>query len=276
MRKLLLIEMNRMLRSKMMWFSLGIGMLIAFAAFLSGPLPASRDITRGFNGGVNNTIRTVFNSWLFSLNYWVFPIRKLYVMIMPLLAAFAYSTSLVKDQTSGYVKNIFIKSAKRDFYISKCLVAHFAGGMVVIIPMIFNLMLTSMILPSVKPEAVLGFYEPGGFEFLSSVAYSHPYLYILLYLIIIFLYCGIFTTCALLIAQFVPIPFIAGLFPFVFNYFVGRVMGFFHLSKYNPINIMTIGYGRNNSLTAVLLEWLFIEMFFVIFYMWKGVRSETF
>lgn len=74
------------------------------------------------------------------------------------------------------------------------MVSHIAGGIVVVVPLLMNLIACSMILPSVKMQAVVGFYEPRGFSLLSGVAYTHPYIYIFIELMIIFLYTGLFTT----------------------------------------------------------------------------------
>ena len=275
MKKLILIELDRVKNNKMMWFSLMLGMVIAIVEFIIGPLASSKNIISGFNGNVNSTIKTVFNTWMFSLDYRALPIRKLYVMIMPLLATFAYSTSIVSDIKTGYIKNIYIRTKKINYLVSKCIVSHIAGGMVVVIPIIVNLLLTSMVLPSVKPEAVLGIYEPGGYAFLSEIAYTHPYIYIFIFLIIIFLYSGIFTSCSLLVAEFAPVSFIAAIFPFVFNYFCYVLMGSFGLGLYNPMRIMTIGYSANNTLLNVVLEWLVVETIIIMVYLWKGIKSET-
>ena len=276
MKRLILIEFNRVKRDKMMWFSLALGMLIALVQFIIGPLAASKDIISGFNGSVNSTINTVFNSWMFSLSRYALPARKLYVMIMPLLAAFAYSISLDSDKKTGYIKNIYTKTNKINYLVSKCIVSHIAGGLVVVLPIILNLLLTSMVLPSVKPEAVLGSYEPLGYGFLSEIAYTHPYIYIFIFLIIIFLYSGIFTSCALLVGVFAPVSFIAAIFPFVLNYFCYIIMGTFGYGLYNPLRIMTIGYSANTTLLNVFLEWLVLEALMIAVYLYKGVKSETF
>lgn len=66
------------------------------------------------------------------------------------------------------------------------MVSHIAGGIVVVVPLLMNLIACSIILPSVKMQAVVGFYEPRGFSLLSGVSYTHPYIYIFIELMIIF------------------------------------------------------------------------------------------
>ena len=71
-----------------------------------------------------------------------------------------------------------------------------------------NLIACSIILPSVKMQAVVGFYEPRGFSLLSGVAYTHPYIYIFIELMIIFFIPAYFTTFSVMLSQIVPVYFI--------------------------------------------------------------------
>lgn len=276
MKKLIRIELERMLRNKMFLGILFIGILITMIEFFLVPMKNSLDIIGKYNGNVNDTISTVFNSWFFSLNYKAIPLRKLYVMIMPLLATFAYCGSYISDIKNGYLKNLYTRTEKYKYLLSKCIISNIAGGVAVVFPLLLNLALCSMVLPSVKMEPVLGFYEPGGFKLMSNIAYSHPYIYVFIYVIIVFLYCSIFSTCSLIIAQFAPISFVALIFPFVLNYFCYIIQSFLGLSKYNPMKLMTIGYSYTNTLWGVFIEWLVIEGVLFFIYMWKGMRSEAY
>lgn len=183
---LLRIEVERAFKSRMFWLMLLLGIVITGIEFVIAPLRYSKDIIGTFDGSIGNTINTVFNSWFFSLQKNAIPLRQLYIMIMPLMAVFAYGYSAVSDIKSGYIENIYTRIDKKYYLIVKCVVSHIAGGIVVVVPLLMNLIACSIILPSVKMQAVVGFYEPRGFSLLSGVSYTHPYIYIFIELMIYF------------------------------------------------------------------------------------------
>ena len=96
---LLRIEVERAFKSRMFWLMLLLGIIITGIEFVIAPLRYSKDIIGTFDGSIGNTINTVFNSWFFSLQKNAIPLRQLYIMIMPLMAVFAYGYSAVPDGT---------------------------------------------------------------------------------------------------------------------------------------------------------------------------------
>ena len=94
---LLRIEVERAFKSRMFWLMLLLGIVITGIEFVIAPLRYSKDIIGTFDGSIGNTINTVFNSWFFSLQKNAIPLRQLYIMIMPLMAVFAYGYSAVSD-----------------------------------------------------------------------------------------------------------------------------------------------------------------------------------
>ena len=94
---LLRIEVERAFKSRMFWLMLLLGIVITGIEFVIAPLRYSKDIIGTFDGSIGNTINTVFNSWFFSLQKNAIPLRQLYIMIMPLMAVFAYVYSAVSD-----------------------------------------------------------------------------------------------------------------------------------------------------------------------------------
>ena len=271
---LLRIEVERAFKSRMFWLMLLLGIIITGIEFVIAPLRYSKDIIGAFDGNIGNTINTVFNSWFFSLQKNAIPLRQLYIMIMPLMAVFAYGYSAVSDIKSGYIENIYTRIDKKYYLIVKCVVSHIAGGIVVVVPLLRNLIACSMILPSVKMQAVVGFYEPRGFSLLSGVAYTHPYIYIFIELMTIFFYTGLFTTFSVMLSQIVPVYFITMIFPFLLNYFCYIIQGFFNLEKYNPIRIMTVGYSYSNTLLNLIIEYIIIGITFAV-YMYRGMHNEV-
>lgn len=272
--KMLKIECERAFKGNMFWIVLMLGIVITGIEFVLAPLKYSRDIIGTFDGSIGNTINTVFNSWFFSLEKSAIPLRQLYILIMPLMATFAYSSSAVSDIKSGYDKNIYTRINRKYYLVAKCLAAHIAGGVAVVLPLLMNLYACSMILPSVRMEATVGFYEPRGFSLLSEIAYTHPYIYIFIELMIIFLYTGLFTTFSVMLSQIIPVHFITLIFPFLFNYFCFIIQNFFKAGKYNPIRIMTVGYSYSNTITNVLTEYIIIWGILFVIYMYRGMRNE--
>ena len=120
---LLRIEVERAFKSRMFWLMLLLGIIITGIEFVIAPLRYSKDIIGAFDGSIGNTINTVFNSWFFSLQKNAIPLRQLYIMIMPLMAVFAYGYSAVSDIKSGYIENIYTRIDKKYYLIVKCVVS---------------------------------------------------------------------------------------------------------------------------------------------------------
>lgn len=186
MRRILRIELKKMWNNMYMYLTLSIGGLIAVVnIILQSSTYASLRI------GLNPHMKTVYNSWLggevLTVTYAVF------CYLLPVLAVLPYGWSMYIERSSGYYKNVIIRSGKKNYFLAKALAAFLSGGIAVVIPLLINFLILILILPSGTPD--VGYFMYYGIEqttIWANIFYSLPYLYIFLYLVLNFIFCGIF------------------------------------------------------------------------------------
>ena len=172
------------------------------------------------------------------------------------------------------VVNLIVFIMMKYYYAAKYIVSCTAGGLVATIPLVVNLIANMMVLPSLKPVAALGCYAGNGIALWGDIFYTHPYIFMVLYLILIFFYQFIFVSLALLLSTWVNNRFLITLFPFLLNYFSYMMLSFIKKAKYSPIIIMDMT--RINALRfgPVVLECVCLTVLFGGLYFWKQKKDE--
>ncbi len=183
-KKLIKMEFKRVFHSKMFYLSLGIGLLITTLQWIEVGLPMAVNIVDGYIPSEVSTPYSAFESF-FGLAGPPLVYRQIYYTIAPILAVMAHAVTLCGDKASGYVKNLYIRSKRQDYYTAKYIVSGIAGGIAVTAPIAANFLWNLMMLPAIEPMASMAIY-PYGIGLWSDVLYTNPYLFILLYVLLIF------------------------------------------------------------------------------------------
>ena len=85
-----------------------------------------------------------------------------------------------------------LKTGKFPYYFAKYCAVFLSGGLTMVIPLVFNFLLTAMFVPAVCPDpSYLIWYAVNGASLMSELYYTYPAVYVLLYLAIDFLFCGL-------------------------------------------------------------------------------------
>ena len=85
----------------------------------------------------------------------------------------------IRDRKSGYIKNIYTRVSKRRYLMSKYLAVFLCGGLAVVLPLVVNLGVTAVILPSHLPEIVTSVYTIDATAVLGDLFITQPYLCLL-------------------------------------------------------------------------------------------------
>lgn len=273
MKAVLKIEFQRLFRSVTFYISLGIGLILTMTQFVMVGLQESMHILDAYSPKGISEPYGVFSSY-FGMAGPPLVYRQIYYLILPILAVFAYATTFCADHNSGYVKNLYTRTNKKYYYAAKYIISCTAGGLVATIPLVVNLIANMMVLPSLKPVAALGCYAGNGIALWGDIFYTHPYIFMVLYLILIFFYQFIFVSLALLLSTWVNNRFLITLFPFLLNYFSYMMLSFIKKAKYSPIIIMDMT--RINALRfgPVVLECVCLTVLFGGVYFWRQKKDE--
>lgn len=269
--KMLKIELSRALKNKYFLFSIIIGCMLAIThvAFNVLPLYGDVDLPKGAYP------HSVFNKWIGGQAY--APETFLFFLIAPMLATIVYGTSFYVDMKSGYIKNVFIRTEKRYYYVSKYVATFISGGLVIIIPLILNFYLTSMLLPSIIPEASSGTFPIFENFMWNKLYYSQPYIYVFLYIILDFIFYGLIATIALAISFNIDNQFAVMVAPFLYYMVFSFVLSATNKGEFNPLFFLQpsqpqIGISFTNVLIEVVILFCITAGIFTI----KGVKNDTF
>lgn len=119
---------------------------------------------------------------------------SLFYFLLSIFAVMPYGWSLVDEMQSGYVKNIFVRTKKSDYYISKYLATFLTGGVVVTVPLVINFMINAMFFPALLPEIIYPYYGMIQGTMWSKLFYEHPFVFEVLYMILDFVFSGLIAT----------------------------------------------------------------------------------
>ena len=219
--------------------------------------------------------QTLFNYWIGSEA--ITPGSTNYFFLFPILVSLPYGWSYCMERRSGYIQNVVVRTGKWRYYLSKYIALFLSGGLAMVIPLLFNFLLTAMFVPAITPDPYyITSYGIISSSFLSEFFYTRPFLYVFLYLMVDFIYFGLisclFAACAAFVKNHVIVvllPFIALLgFNYICNSFIyisGDVV-YTELSPMNFLRAVPAGYDTNGFVvcTGAVILLLFILVITVV------------
>lgn len=142
--------------------------------------------------------------------------ERYYYLAIPLLCTIPFGTSLFEDINSGYINHLLVTHKKSDFLRTRYLVTFISGGMVAVLPVVLDFILTACFFPLSKPyPGYTHVVWPDGF--LANVYYHMPMVYLIVIWTIMFLVAGSLSTIALSAAGYLRHSYTVLLTPFVIN-----------------------------------------------------------
>ena len=275
MKAMLKIEMCRAFKNKSFFLSLAIGLSIIMAHIIINVVSKANNPLNFFSGGLSYPY-SVFNSWIGGVAS--NPCLAAYTTIFPILATLPFGISYHSDLKNGYVKSIFTRTNHINYCLSKYAATFISAGIAVVIPMLVNLLITSAMLPSLIPVSNGTFSLRGGCLW-SEIFYTNPYVYIGMYMVVYFIYGGVFASLALVGTFFVENLFLLMLFPFIVYYGLGIVAPslyeYVFMHTINPALILNIAQPYADSFWIVIAEALIIGVPCFIIFIWRGVKNDT-
>lgn len=272
-------ELIRGFHSKAILVTLLIGLVISITQIITYVLPAANQLLDGFyQTSIKNSpaYATVFNTWMGQSSY-VTPYMRLFVIIMPILSMMAYAYTSYSDRKSGYIKSIFIRTKRTDYYIAKYITAFLTGGIVTTTPLIINLMITSTMIPSILPNPIANM--PNARALFGTLFHQKPYVYIMLYLLLFFVYAGTMAIVGMAFSFFIDNIFLVLISPFLLHYLIHTLV----ISSPNallrgmsPLTILEVEQGRVNNVWSMLIIFIVLAIGSTILYFWQGVKQDVF
>ncbi len=277
MRQIFRLEMKRVFSSKEFWLVLGVGLLFILAhLFGKEGILADSEFNRSIEGVNGIEPHSVWYSWLGlspgTENY-------LYFSLAPLLAAIPYAASGWKDIKSGYQKQMVMRVPRKTYFLAKYAAVFLSGGIVITVPLLLDFLLCHCFLPAYRPLAAYGLSivtDAVG----SELFYTHPYLYVFLFLFFIdFLFGGAYACLGLSATYLLENSVLIQFFPYIVQtilVFLCDLCPFpvwpFLVNKMNPYQPYAESVGAEHYLIHLLL---FIGVSFAV-YLRRGKYREIY
>ena len=121
----------------------------------------------------------------------------------------------LQDSRTGIIKSIYIRTNRQQYLTAKLLAVFLSGGFTAVIPIIINYFLVSLCVPAVIPHAATGFFPIFAQSTWAEIFYTNPWLYVLLFAILLFLTAGILACSALAFSFFIKYSYVVILTPFL-------------------------------------------------------------
>ena len=214
---------------------------------------------------------SLFSTWMGNE---LFPIQSyIFYLILPLLAVLPFGSSFFEDIKSGYIINVCTRVEKKIYFKAKYLAVFLSGGVTVVAPLLLNLVLSSMFMPAFIPDnGTVGTISPTTMAY--EVFFTHPLVYVLMFIVIDFIFAGVMATLALSYTYFTEHRFGVMIVPFVFYFFIYSLTNLIDKTDYS-LFFMLNGGANNNYLPVYILYFLlFFALSYVIF-MWKGKKQDV-
>lgn len=201
MRNCLQTEWWRVTHSRGFWISLLLGFALTISHFVQHvwlPYHDPQQIVESFH---ETSMPNLFNSWIgingYSQGY-------LFFLLLPVLAALPLAASFAADRSSGAVRQMLLNSQKRKHYFAaKSIAVFLAGGLCAVLPLAVNFLLTAVVVPAQLPVASTSCFSIFSYNMWADLFYSHPWVYTLLYMALIFVFMGLFVQLALCVSFFI-------------------------------------------------------------------------
>lgn len=213
MRCMFRLELNKALKNKFFYVAIIIGSFITVLSLIYN----INIYQKNFSVDTENVnpmygAFSLFNLWIggepFSFG------SAAYFCVFPLLVSIPYGWSYCEEKRSGYIRMVIVRSGKKAYLLSKYIAVFVSGALAMVIPLLFNFCISALFFPATTPTPVYCtsngiFYE----SLMSMIYYSSPFLYVLFYLCIDFVFGGLISCISYATACFVKHRTVAVIVP---------------------------------------------------------------
>lgn len=221
MKKMLKAELWKALHNRLFYLAVLAGVAISTANIIRNAGNISQ-----FDEYMQSLIdNKVFNISYSPLGYSLFvqwlPIARtslchsIISFIWPILAAMPFGWSYCSERRSGVYNQFVINSNRRVYFLCKYLATFISGGLAIMVPVAFDLLINALICPYVIPSAIIPINIISDGWFLSEMYFSRPWVYGLLWCGVEFVLGGTTACCCFLVGAKPRLRIMTILTPFI-------------------------------------------------------------
>lgn len=274
MKNIFKIELKRAFFNINTLLSLGIGITMVMLHLFFLVLPLSKSL----NEYMSYNLPMMYPGWLFSswfggnrANIYVFS----FFIIIPLISALPFGDSFFSDVKGGVINNICTRCNKKHYYLSKYISVFLSGGFTVVFPLFLNLIFSMLLLPSLKPEVSTFNTLIREASTFSHLYFTHPFIFILIKLFMLFLFSGILATTALWASYYLNHQFLVVISPFIIYLTIISIFSMVNKASWIPSNFLVPAY-ENPYLIAFFVQFIFLFILSLFKFLIKSLRGDIY
>ncbi len=234
------IELRRLIRSKGLYLSLMIGMVLAIWHFIKWNIPTYLlwkdvyDFSAFDKYGVY--IPTAYEMWM---NNDIFSTPTyLFLLFLPIMAVLPYATTYHTDQASGWIKNLSVRMEKKEYIRVKLTVSFMSGMLVIMIPLIIQFLMVACCFPLKHPQKIGSYTLVGVQNIWNNLFYTHPMLYTILFTILNGIYGGMMAVLSMLLTHATNKRALIGIMPFIYHLFLFSFLNLIGYAELSPLRFL--------------------------------------
>lgn len=275
------MECKKAFHNRYFWIALAAGGLFAAMSglYMVESYQESARILARMGGNPMRQAFGLYNSWIGgegnSLGF------TLFFALLPFLAALPYGWSYQAEIKSGYAKQVQLRAGRHGYLLAKGAAAFLSGGTVILLPLVINFIAVACFVPAVCPTIQFIIYYPMHYGAIASELYfTHPFLFVLMYLCIDFVFAGLFALVATAAGCLSGKRVAAVLTPFLLVMLLQYLRTFLYGRYYKEISPMYFLHA--SSIQNVADPWIMLAEGLILLLVsggilyWKGIRRETF
>ncbi|MCM3149257.1 MULTISPECIES: hypothetical protein [Bacillus] len=241
----------RLIKRPSFYISLAIGAILAIAYFWTEEMPLKEHLE--LTGGISFT---PYTKWMGIGGISDYP--ALYMFLLPILATLPFSDLYSRDRSTGFIRFLIIRGKQKQYFFSLFLINFLAGMLTAVFPLLLNIYLSFMRLPNIKPDRAINNEMPLDSDntFLPDLYYTHPFVHMLLYVILIGIFSGMFASIALGFGMFIKKSFVVLITPFASLYVINMV-----LSTLGHQEMISTSFLQQQATDGVSLASLVLHLF---------------
>ena len=156
-KRTLYLECRKAIRNRLFVIAIAVGCIVTLCSLIPQVKSYYRGIqvVNGFSEVFQHrnphaAMNTLYNHWVGGETHTLG--SSVYFFIFPLLVAIPYGWSFCNEHRIGYTRCMVLKTGKFPYYFAKYCAVFLSGGLTMVIPLVFNFLLTAMFVPAVCPD----------------------------------------------------------------------------------------------------------------------------
>lgn len=219
---------------------------------------------------------TLYNSWLGATADMG---TILFFYLVPLIAILPCGWNIAEEIHNGYLKVMVPRVGRRRYFSAKLIAAFLSGGTAVTAALLFSLGITAALVPATltRPYDNMYYWVSHG-DIFSALAFSHPLIYALIYILIDFVFAGLFACLPLVVALHNENRVASLIIPYIVLILCDsarQCLNYISYIEISPLNLMRSLPPENAAKSYVVIAWFAVfAAVSLIFGLRKGEKRE--